>query len=114
MGNQEKLPGGLFDSSKQLQTFKHNFKITMYGRANLSQILHIITDKGIKEILTNSMLIDQADLKGARRKHSPGEKAATKNMHIALWNLFVYPFKIMIQIYANDNKTEGPTSLYKT
>eukprot|EP00957_Ditylum_brightwellii_P088539 6743717-Ditylum_brightwellii.AAC.1 len=36
MDDQEKLPGGLFNSSKQLQIFKHNFKIAMHGRSNWS------------------------------------------------------------------------------
>eukprot|EP00957_Ditylum_brightwellii_P079683 6059071-Ditylum_brightwellii.AAC.1 len=31
MDDYEKLPGGLFESSKQLQIFKHNFKIAMHG-----------------------------------------------------------------------------------
>eukprot|EP00957_Ditylum_brightwellii_P020609 1553622-Ditylum_brightwellii.AAC.1 len=32
MDNQEKLPGGLFKPSKQLQIFKHDFKIALHGR----------------------------------------------------------------------------------
>eukprot|EP00957_Ditylum_brightwellii_P068362 5189651-Ditylum_brightwellii.AAC.2 len=34
MDNQDKLPGGLFESVKQIQNFKHNFKVAMHGRSN--------------------------------------------------------------------------------
>eukprot|EP00957_Ditylum_brightwellii_P044147 3349615-Ditylum_brightwellii.AAC.1 len=46
MGNQEKLPSGLFESTKQTQIFKHNFKVTMHGRSHWCQILKINTVKG--------------------------------------------------------------------
>eukprot|EP00957_Ditylum_brightwellii_P196265 14953488-Ditylum_brightwellii.AAC.1 len=64
MDNQEKLSGSLFKSSKKLQIFKHDFNIAMHGRAHWRQILLIMTAKGVKDILTNLMLINEADLKG--------------------------------------------------
>eukprot|EP00957_Ditylum_brightwellii_P029753 2250206-Ditylum_brightwellii.AAC.1 len=33
LDNQEKLSGGLFESTKQLQIFKHDFKIATHSRA---------------------------------------------------------------------------------
>eukprot|EP00957_Ditylum_brightwellii_P049591 3761610-Ditylum_brightwellii.AAC.1 len=33
MDDYKKLSGGLFESSKQLQLFKHDFKIVIYGQA---------------------------------------------------------------------------------
>eukprot|EP00957_Ditylum_brightwellii_P005646 431086-Ditylum_brightwellii.AAC.1 len=65
MENQEKIPGGLFESSKQIQIFKHNFKIAMHGQSHWKQTLHIVTKSGVKFILTNFMRIDEADLKEA-------------------------------------------------
>eukprot|EP00957_Ditylum_brightwellii_P100096 7628160-Ditylum_brightwellii.AAC.1 len=47
MYDQEKFPRGLFESSKQLQIFKHNFKITMHGQSHWKQILHIVTKSGV-------------------------------------------------------------------
>eukprot|EP00957_Ditylum_brightwellii_P207319 15352447-Ditylum_brightwellii.AAC.1 len=78
MDDQKKLPGGLFESSKQLQIFKNNFKTAMHGQSHWKQILHIMTKSGIKFILTDFMLIDEADLKGAHTKRSPEESTATK------------------------------------
>eukprot|EP00957_Ditylum_brightwellii_P128154 9774809-Ditylum_brightwellii.AAC.1 len=69
--NQEKLPGSLFESSKQLQVFKHDFKVAVYGQVHWRQILQINTAKDTKDILTNFLLIDEQDLKRARLKHSP-------------------------------------------
>eukprot|EP00957_Ditylum_brightwellii_P135068 10298027-Ditylum_brightwellii.AAC.1 len=77
--DQEKLPGGPFESSKQLQVFKHDFKVDMHGKAHLKQILQMSTTEGIKDILTNFMLIDEDNLKGARLKCSPEEATAAKN-----------------------------------
>eukprot|EP00957_Ditylum_brightwellii_P058028 4400550-Ditylum_brightwellii.AAC.1 len=112
MDGQEKLPGGLFESSEQLQIFKHNFKIAMHGRSHWRQVLHIMTAKGIKEILTNFMLIDVANLVQARLNCTPEEKMVVKNMYIALWKSFVQPIKTAMQTYANDNKTDSPALLY--
>eukprot|EP00957_Ditylum_brightwellii_P101557 7740049-Ditylum_brightwellii.AAC.1 len=42
MDGQEKLPGGLFESLKQLQIFKYNFKIAMHRRSCWRQVLHIV------------------------------------------------------------------------
>eukprot|EP00957_Ditylum_brightwellii_P192901 14687545-Ditylum_brightwellii.AAC.1 len=55
MDNQDKLSSGLFESAKQIQIFKHNFKVAMHGRSNWCQILKINTSKGVKDILTNFM-----------------------------------------------------------
>eukprot|EP00957_Ditylum_brightwellii_P111181 8477618-Ditylum_brightwellii.AAC.1 len=49
MGNQEKLPGGLFESAKQIQIFKHDFKLAMHRRSHWHQILKINTAKGVKD-----------------------------------------------------------------
>eukprot|EP00957_Ditylum_brightwellii_P097715 7441827-Ditylum_brightwellii.AAC.1 len=45
--DQEKLPGGLFELFKQLQIFKHNFKIAMHERLHWEKILHIMTKSGV-------------------------------------------------------------------
>eukprot|EP00957_Ditylum_brightwellii_P145236 11061683-Ditylum_brightwellii.AAC.1 len=108
MDDQEKLPGGLFESSKQLQIFKHDFKIAMHGGLHWKKILHIMTKFGVKFILTNFMLIDEADLKEARRKCSQEESPAAKNMYIALWKSFERPIKTTMQTIADDNNTDGP------
>eukprot|EP00957_Ditylum_brightwellii_P108369 8267148-Ditylum_brightwellii.AAC.1 len=84
MDGQEKLPGGLFESSKQLQIFKQDFKTAMHGRSHWKQILHIMTKFGVKFILTNFMLIGEADLKEVQKKHSPEESTTAKNMYIML------------------------------
>eukprot|EP00957_Ditylum_brightwellii_P185532 14125401-Ditylum_brightwellii.AAC.1 len=34
MDNQEKLPSGLFESAKQIQIFKHDFKVAMHRRSH--------------------------------------------------------------------------------
>eukprot|EP00957_Ditylum_brightwellii_P114934 8765492-Ditylum_brightwellii.AAC.1 len=43
--DQEKLPRGFFESSKQLQVFKNYFKVAMHGQAHWRQILQINTAK---------------------------------------------------------------------
>eukprot|EP00957_Ditylum_brightwellii_P052700 3994995-Ditylum_brightwellii.AAC.1 len=110
--NQEKLPGCLFDFSKQLQVFKYDFKVAMYGQAYWRQILQINTAKYIRGILINLKLIDEQDLKGARLKRSPDEATAAKNMYIVLWKLFACPIKTAMQTYAVNNKIDGPDLLY--
>eukprot|EP00957_Ditylum_brightwellii_P089863 6843512-Ditylum_brightwellii.AAC.1 len=57
------------------------------------------------------MLIDEDDLKGARLKHSPEEAIAAKNMYITLWNSFACSFKMMMQMYTDNNKIDGPALL---
>eukprot|EP00957_Ditylum_brightwellii_P136213 10388426-Ditylum_brightwellii.AAC.2 len=84
----------------------------MRGRYNLRQVLHIMIAKGVKDMLTNFMLINEADCIQARLNRTPEEKTATKNMYIALWKLFAQPIKTVMQTYANDNKTDGPALLY--
>eukprot|EP00957_Ditylum_brightwellii_P092200 7019323-Ditylum_brightwellii.AAC.1 len=111
MDDCKKLPGGLFESSKQLQLFKHNFKIAMYGQANCHKILHISTYKGVKNILTNFMLLGDENLNRARAKRSPEEATATKNMYIVLWKLFVHQIKTTMQTITDDNKEDGPALL---
>ena len=112
MDDQEKLPGGLFESSKQLQIFTHDFKIAMHGRLHWKKILHIMTKSGVKFILTDFMLIDEADLKEAQRKRTQEESTAAKNMYIALWKSFARPIKTAMQTIADDNDTDGPALLY--
>eukprot|EP00957_Ditylum_brightwellii_P062669 4756920-Ditylum_brightwellii.AAC.1 len=58
------------------------------------------------------MLIDEADLNKAQKKHSPKESTTAKNMYIALWKSFARPIKTAMQTIANDNKTDGPALLY--
>eukprot|EP00957_Ditylum_brightwellii_P068999 5237452-Ditylum_brightwellii.AAC.1 len=65
MDNQDKIPGGLFESAKQTQIFKHNFKVMMHGRSNWCQILKINKTKGVRAILTDFMLIEEDNLKEA-------------------------------------------------
>eukprot|EP00957_Ditylum_brightwellii_P028122 2123149-Ditylum_brightwellii.AAC.1 len=82
--NQDKLPCGLFESAKQIQIFKHNFKVAMHGRSNLCQILKVNTTKGIRDILTSFILIEEDNLKGACIKCTPNKKGVALNMFIAL------------------------------
>eukprot|EP00957_Ditylum_brightwellii_P127153 9694773-Ditylum_brightwellii.AAC.1 len=89
MDNQEKLSGGLFESAKQIQIFKHDFKVVMHGKSQWHQILKINTAKGVKDVLTNSMLIEGDNLKGACIKRTPDKKVAVLNMFIGLWKSFV-------------------------
>eukprot|EP00957_Ditylum_brightwellii_P089211 6793943-Ditylum_brightwellii.AAC.1 len=109
--NQEKLLGGPFESSKQLYIFKHGFKVAMHVQAHWKQIIRISTAEGIKDILTNFMLIDENNLKGTRLKRSPEEATAAKNIYIVLWKSFACPIKTAMQIYANNNKIDGPALL---
>eukprot|EP00957_Ditylum_brightwellii_P211548 15366307-Ditylum_brightwellii.AAC.1 len=88
MDNQDKLPGGLFESTKQIQIFKHNFKVAMHGRSKWHHILKINITKGVRDILTNFMLIEEDNLKGACIKRTPHEKVATLNKFSALWKSF--------------------------
>eukprot|EP00957_Ditylum_brightwellii_P147867 11259812-Ditylum_brightwellii.AAC.1 len=46
MDNQDKLPGGFFESAKQIQIFNYDFKVVMHGRSNWHQTLKIKTSKG--------------------------------------------------------------------
>eukprot|EP00957_Ditylum_brightwellii_P024790 1873427-Ditylum_brightwellii.AAC.1 len=97
--DQEKLPGGPFESSKQLQVFKRDFKEAMYEQVHWKQIIQISTTEDDKDILTIFMLIDENKLKGDRLKHSPEEATAAKNMYIALWKSFTCPIKMVMQTY---------------
>eukprot|EP00957_Ditylum_brightwellii_P188717 14365305-Ditylum_brightwellii.AAC.1 len=71
-----------------------------------------MTKSGVKFILTNFMLIDEADLKDAQRKRSQEGSTAAKNMYIALWKSFTHPIKTAMQTIANDNDMDGPALLY--
>eukprot|EP00957_Ditylum_brightwellii_P029697 2244985-Ditylum_brightwellii.AAC.1 len=46
MDNQDKLPSVLFESTKQIQIFKHNFKVAMHRKSNWCQILKINNSNG--------------------------------------------------------------------
>eukprot|EP00957_Ditylum_brightwellii_P082444 6268307-Ditylum_brightwellii.AAC.1 len=83
----------------------------MHGQDHWKQILQINTTEGVKDILTNFMLIDEDDLKGAKLKHSPKEATAAKNMYIALWKSFVCSIKLVMQTYADNNEIDGPALL---
>eukprot|EP00957_Ditylum_brightwellii_P208398 15357232-Ditylum_brightwellii.AAC.1 len=52
----------------------------MHDRENWRQIIHINTAKDVKDILTNLILIDEQDLKGARLKCYQEEATAAKNI----------------------------------
>eukprot|EP00957_Ditylum_brightwellii_P065805 4991587-Ditylum_brightwellii.AAC.1 len=67
-----------------------------------------MTKSGVKFILTNFMLIDEADLKEVQRKRSQEESTAAKNMYIALWKSSTRPIKTAMQTIADDNDTDGP------
>eukprot|EP00957_Ditylum_brightwellii_P032616 2471962-Ditylum_brightwellii.AAC.1 len=112
MDDQDKLPGGLFESEKQIQIFKHDFKVVMHGRSNWRQILKINTTKGIKDILTDFMLIEEDNLKGACIKCTPVEKVTTLNMFVALWISFMRHVKTTMQAFTDDHKCDGPALLY--
>eukprot|EP00957_Ditylum_brightwellii_P000360 27780-Ditylum_brightwellii.AAC.1 len=83
----------------------------MHGQVHCKQILQINITEGVKDILTNFMLIDENDLKGARLKCSPDKATAAKNMHIALWNTFACPIKMVMQTYANDNRIDAESAI---
>eukprot|EP00957_Ditylum_brightwellii_P139440 10627110-Ditylum_brightwellii.AAC.1 len=84
----------------------------MHGQAHWKQIFQISITESIKDILTNFMLIDENDLKGARLKHSPEEATAAKNMYTALWKSFACPIKTVMQTYPDNNEIDGPAFLY--
>eukprot|EP00957_Ditylum_brightwellii_P168616 12834402-Ditylum_brightwellii.AAC.1 len=86
--DQDKLPGGLFESAKQIQIIKHDFKVTVHRRYHWRQILKINTSKGVKDVITSFMLIEEDNLKGACIKCTPNEKVAVLNMFVALWKSF--------------------------
>eukprot|EP00957_Ditylum_brightwellii_P139874 10658790-Ditylum_brightwellii.AAC.1 len=65
-----------------------------------------MTKSGVKFILTNFMLSDEANLKEAQRKCSQEESTAVKNMYIAIWKSFVRPIKTAMQTIADDNDTD--------
>eukprot|EP00957_Ditylum_brightwellii_P001308 102847-Ditylum_brightwellii.AAC.1 len=110
--DQEKIPGSPFESSKQPQVFKYDFQVAMHRQAHWKQILQINTSEGVKDILTNFMLIDEDDLKGTRLKHSLEEAISAKNMYIVLWKSFTCPIKTAMQTCNDNNKINGPALLY--
>eukprot|EP00957_Ditylum_brightwellii_P093450 7116873-Ditylum_brightwellii.AAC.1 len=112
MDDQWKLPNGLFELSKQIQIFKHNFKVAMHGRSHWYQILKINTAKGVKGILTDFMLIEEDNLKGACIKCTPEEKFAVLNMFVALWKSFARHVKTTMQTIADKHECNGPALLY--
>eukprot|EP00957_Ditylum_brightwellii_P050093 3796890-Ditylum_brightwellii.AAC.1 len=63
LDDQEKLPGGLFESAKQLQIFKHDFKIVTHSRASWKALTTTPTAKGTTDLLTDFMQITEDDLK---------------------------------------------------
>eukprot|EP00957_Ditylum_brightwellii_P117488 8960455-Ditylum_brightwellii.AAC.1 len=83
----------------------------MQGQAYWKQIFQINTTEGIKDIVTNFMLIDENDLKVARLKRSPREATAAKSMYITLWKSFTCPIKTAMQMYADSNDIDGPVLL---
>eukprot|EP00957_Ditylum_brightwellii_P079981 6082557-Ditylum_brightwellii.AAC.1 len=111
MYNQEKLPSGLFESAKQIQIFKHDFKVA-HRRSNWCQILKINTLKGVKDVITNFMLIEEDNLKGACIKRTPKKKVAMLNMLVALWKSFTQHVKMTMQTVANKHECNSPALLY--
>eukprot|EP00957_Ditylum_brightwellii_P158330 12051956-Ditylum_brightwellii.AAC.1 len=88
MDDQEKLLGGLFESSKQLQIFKHNLKL---------QCMDNLT--GNKSCTSPQ---------GSTKKCSPKDPTTVKNIYIMLWKAFAHPIKTAMQTIADDNETDGP------
>eukprot|EP00957_Ditylum_brightwellii_P002448 187977-Ditylum_brightwellii.AAC.1 len=113
MDGQGKIPGGIFESAKQIQIFKHDFKVTLHGRSNWCQILKINAAKGVRDILTNFMLIEETDLKGDCTQCTPDEKVAALNMLVALWKSFTPHVKTMMQAFAENHECNGPALLYQ-
>eukprot|EP00957_Ditylum_brightwellii_P116612 8895082-Ditylum_brightwellii.AAC.1 len=58
------------------------------------------------------MLIDEANHIQAKLKQTSEEKTVTKNMYTALWKLFAWPIKTLMQMYANNTETDSPALLY--
>eukprot|EP00957_Ditylum_brightwellii_P037446 2832602-Ditylum_brightwellii.AAC.1 len=112
MNNQEKLSGGLCESSKQIQIFKHDFKVAMHRRSHWLQILKINTAKGVKDVLTNFVLIEEDNLKGACIKRTPDKKVVALNMFVALWKSFAQHEKTTMQTIADKHECDSPTLLY--
>eukprot|EP00957_Ditylum_brightwellii_P147484 11230930-Ditylum_brightwellii.AAC.1 len=84
MDNQNKIPVRLFESAKQIQIFKHNLKVVMHRKYKWHQILKINTAKGVKDILTNFILMEEHSLKGAHIKLTPNEKVVMLNIFVTL------------------------------
>eukprot|EP00957_Ditylum_brightwellii_P080362 6112247-Ditylum_brightwellii.AAC.1 len=55
LDSQEKLPDGLFESTKKLQIFKHDFKIAVHSRTSWKTLTTIPTANGTKDLLTDFM-----------------------------------------------------------
>eukprot|EP00957_Ditylum_brightwellii_P133561 10183213-Ditylum_brightwellii.AAC.1 len=79
LGDQEKLPGGLFESAKQLQIFKHNFKIAAHSMASWKALTTILTANGTKNLLTDFMQITKDDLKLSKSGHNSDQIQAATN-----------------------------------
>eukprot|EP00957_Ditylum_brightwellii_P012187 920877-Ditylum_brightwellii.AAC.1 len=101
-----------FESAKKIQIFKHDFKVAMHRRSNWHQILKISTSKGVKDVLTNFMLIGEDNLKGICIKRSPDKKVAALNMFVALWKSFARHVKTMMQTVTDEHECDGLALLY--
>eukprot|EP00957_Ditylum_brightwellii_P198594 15135912-Ditylum_brightwellii.AAC.1 len=78
----------------------------MHGQSHWKQILHIMTKSGVKFMLTNFLLIDEADPNEVQKKCSPKESTTTKDMYITLGKSFARPIKIAMQTITNNNETD--------
>eukprot|EP00957_Ditylum_brightwellii_P114010 8693065-Ditylum_brightwellii.AAC.1 len=66
LGDQEKLQGSLLESVKQLQIFKHDFKIAARSRASWKSLTTIPMANGMKDLLTDFMQITEDNLKTSK------------------------------------------------
>eukprot|EP00957_Ditylum_brightwellii_P139907 10661215-Ditylum_brightwellii.AAC.1 len=112
LDNQEKLPGGLFESTKQLQIFKHDFKVATHSRASWKSITTIPTPSGNKDLLTNFMQITEGDIKLSKANRNSDQNRAATNMYILLLKSLARPVKTAMQVHANSHNTDVPALLH--
>eukprot|EP00957_Ditylum_brightwellii_P091958 7001766-Ditylum_brightwellii.AAC.1 len=112
LDNQDKLPGGLFESAKQLQIFKHDFKTATHSRASWKALTMIPTANDTKDLLTDFMQITEDDLKLSKSGHNQEQVQAATNMYISLWKSLTRPIKTAMQMHANSHDTDVPALLY--
>eukprot|EP00957_Ditylum_brightwellii_P102961 7846531-Ditylum_brightwellii.AAC.1 len=79
LDNQEKLPGGLFEFTKQLQIFKHNFKIAAHNRANCKALTTIPTANNTKDLLIDFMQSTEDDLNLSKSESNQEQVGAAMN-----------------------------------
>eukprot|EP00957_Ditylum_brightwellii_P084582 6431816-Ditylum_brightwellii.AAC.1 len=112
LDDQEKLPGGLFESAKQLKIFKHNFKIAAYSRASWKSLTTIPMANNTKDLLTDFMQFTEDNLKTSKSNCNQEQVQAATNMYISLWKSLAHPIKTAMKVHADSHDTDSPALLY--